>query len=69
MIQPDQDPSPQEDTPMWCLGTDQHLRLRVITTYGPEGRRVKPARAASAALALAPHFAAPLQDNPPAAAA
>jgi transposase len=42
---------------MWYTGIDQHREFCVLTTYGPEGPRVKQARVASAALALAPYFA------------
>ena len=43
---------------MWFTGIDQHREFCVLTTYGPEGPRVKQARVASTALALAPYFAA-----------
>ena len=43
---------------MWYTGIDQHRQFCVLTTYGPEGPRVKQARVASTALALAPYFAA-----------
>ena len=42
---------------MWFTGIDQHREFCVLTTYGPEGPRVKQARVASTALALAPYFA------------
>jgi hypothetical protein len=38
---------------MWYSGIDQHKQVCVITTYGPEGLRVKQARVASTALELA----------------
>ena len=38
---------------MWYTGIDQHRESCVLTTYGPEGPRVKQARVASTALALA----------------
>ncbi|MGH8566557.1 MAG: IS110 family transposase [Gammaproteobacteria bacterium] len=43
---------------MWYTGIDQHREFCVLTTYGPEGPRVKQARVTSTALALAPYFAA-----------
>ena len=42
---------------MWRSGIDQHKQFCVITTYGPEGPRVKQARVESTALALAQYFA------------
>lgn len=42
---------------MWYSGIDQHKRDCVITTYGPDGPRVKQARVASAPLALQQYFA------------
>src|SRR3970282_1416841 len=42
---------------MWYSGIDQHKQFCVITTYGPEGPRVKQARVVSTALALAQYFA------------
>jgi hypothetical protein len=42
---------------MWSTGIDRHREFCVVTTYGPEGPRVKQARGASTALALAPYFA------------
>ena len=42
---------------MWYSGIDQHKQFCVITTYGPEGPRVKQARVASTALALSQYFA------------
>lgn len=43
---------------MWYTGIDQHREFCVLTTYGPEGPRVKQARVASTGLALAGYFAA-----------
>lgn len=43
---------------MWYTGIDQHREFCVLTTYGPDGPRVKQARVTSTALALAPYFAA-----------
>jgi len=37
---------------MWYSGIDQHKQYCVITTYGPDGPRVKQARVASTPLAL-----------------
>ena len=37
---------------MWYSGIDQHKQFCVITTYGPEGPRVKQARVASTPLAI-----------------
>ena len=37
---------------MWYSGIDQHRQYCVITTYGPDGPRVKQARVASTPLAL-----------------
>jgi transposase len=42
---------------MWYSGIDQHKRDSVITTYGPDGPRVKQARVANTPLALAQYFA------------
>ncbi len=42
---------------MWYSGIDQHKQFCVITTYGPDGPRVKQARVASTALALQVYFA------------
>ena len=42
---------------MWYSGIDQHKQFCVITTYGPEGPRVKQARVASTSLELARYFA------------
>jgi len=56
VIRKDRGPSPQEGT-MWSTGIDRHREFCVVTTYGPEGPRVKQARGASTALALAPYFA------------
>lgn len=42
---------------MWYTGIDQHREFCVLTTYGPEGPRVKQARVASSALALGRYFA------------
>src|SRR6266545_4563267 len=42
---------------MWYSGIDQHKAYCVITTYGPEGPRVKQARVASTPLALQQYFA------------
>ncbi|HEX9692345.1 MAG TPA: hypothetical protein VGA22_09635 [Gemmatimonadales bacterium] len=42
---------------MWDSGIDQHKAFRLITTYGPEGGRVKQTRVASSPLALQPYFA------------
>jgi transposase len=42
---------------MWYSGIDQHKRFCVITTYGPEGPRVKQARVASTPLELREYFA------------
>src|SRR5258708_36804909 len=54
----DRDPSPQEGTPMWYSGIDQHKRDCVIATYGPDAPRVKQARVPNTPLALAQYFAA-----------
>src|SRR5260370_41953640 len=56
-INQDRDPSPQEGTPMWYSGIDQHKRDSVIATYGPDGPRVKQVRVANTPLALAQYFA------------
>jgi hypothetical protein len=53
----DPNPSPQEGTSIWYSGIDQHKQFSVITTYGPEGPRVKQARVASTPLALETYFA------------
>jgi transposase len=42
---------------MWYSGIDQHKRDSVITTYGPDGPRVKQVRVANTPLALAQYFA------------
>jgi transposase len=42
---------------MWHSGIDQHKAFCVITTYGPDGPRVKQARVMSTALALQQYFA------------
>lgn len=42
---------------MWYSGIDQHEAFCVITTYGPDGPRVKQARVASTPLALQEYFA------------
>ncbi|MDP3775890.1 MAG: transposase [Gemmatimonadales bacterium] len=42
---------------MWYSGIDQHQRDCVITTYGPDGPRVKHARVPSTPLALQLYFA------------
>lgn len=42
---------------MWYSGIDQHKQYGVITTYGPEGPRVKQARVPSTALPLQQCFA------------
>ena len=42
---------------MWYSGIDQHKQFGVITTYGPDGPRVKQARVANTPLALARYFA------------
>lgn len=42
---------------MWYSGIDQHKQYCVITTYGPEGPRVKQARIPSTPLALQQYFA------------
>jgi len=42
---------------MWYSGIDQHKAFCLITTYGPEGPRVKPARVACTPLALQQYFA------------
>ncbi len=42
---------------MWHSGIDQHKQYCVITTYGPEGPRVKQARVPSTPLALEQYFA------------
>lgn len=42
---------------MWYSGIDQHKRDSVITTYGPEGPRVKQARVANTPLVMAQYFA------------
>ena len=52
MIRNDPNPSPQGGTSIWYSGIDQHKQFSVITTYGPEGPRVKQARVASTPLAL-----------------
>jgi transposase len=41
---------------MWYSGIDQHKPYCVITTYGPEGPRVKQARVASSPVALERYF-------------
>ncbi|MGH7615381.1 MAG: transposase, partial [Gemmatimonadales bacterium] len=41
---------------MWYSGIDQHRAFCVITTYGPDGPRVKQARVPSTALALLEKF-------------
>ena len=48
MIREDRGPSPQEGT-MWYTGIDQHRQFCVLTTYGPEGPRVKQAKVPSTA--------------------
>ena len=42
---------------MWYSGIDQHKQYCVITTYGPEGPRVKQARVSNTSLAIAGYFA------------
>lgn len=42
---------------MWYSGIDQHKPFCLITTYGPDGPRVKQARVASTPLALQQYFA------------
>lgn len=42
---------------MWYSGIDQHKRDCVITTYGPDGPRVKQARVANTPLAMAQYVA------------
>src|SRR5439155_24374066 len=42
---------------MWYSGIDQHKAYCVITTYGPDGPRVKQARVASTPLAVQQYFA------------
>jgi len=42
---------------MWYSGIDQHKRDSVITTYGPDGPRVKQARVANTPLVMAQYFA------------
>ena len=42
---------------MWYSGIDQHKQYCVITTYGPEGPRVKQVRVPSTPLALQLYFA------------
>ena len=42
---------------MWYSGIDQHKAFCLITTYGPEGPRVKQARVACTPLALQQYFA------------
>jgi len=42
---------------MWYTGIDQHQQFCVLTTYGAEGPRVKPARVPSAPLALQAYVA------------
>jgi transposase len=42
---------------MWHSGIDQHKQVCVITTYGPEGPRVKQSRVASTPLEVARYFA------------
>jgi transposase len=42
---------------MWYSGIDQHKQFCLITTYGPDGPRVKQARVASTARALIQYFA------------
>ena len=46
MIEQDQNPSLQEGTSMWYSGIDQHKAFCLITSYGPEGGRVKQTRVA-----------------------
>ncbi|MGH8583054.1 MAG: IS110 family transposase [Gammaproteobacteria bacterium] len=41
---------------MWYSGIDQHRAFCVITTYGPDGPRVKQARVPSTALGLQQYF-------------
>jgi len=60
VIREDRDPPLQEGTPMWFSGIDQHKQYCVITTYGPDGPRVKQARVASTPLALGGTLAMPL---------
>jgi transposase len=42
---------------MWYSGIDQHKRDSVITTYGPDGPRVKQARVANTPLVMAQYVA------------
>jgi len=42
---------------MWHSGIDQHKQFGVITTYGPEGPRVKQSRVPSTSLEVARYFA------------
>jgi len=42
---------------MWYTGIDQHKQFCVLTTYGPDGPRVKQARVASTPLAIQQYFA------------
>ena len=42
---------------MWYSGIDQHKAYCVITTYGPDGPRIKQARVASTSLAVQQYFA------------
>jgi transposase len=42
---------------MWHSGIDQHKQFCVITTYGPEGPRVKQSRVASTPLEVTRYFA------------
>ena len=42
---------------MWYSGIDQHKRDSVLTTYGPDGARVKQARVTNTPLAMAQYFA------------
>jgi transposase len=43
---------------MWYSGIDQHRRDSVITTYGPDGPRVKQTKVANTPLTLARYFGA-----------
>jgi hypothetical protein len=43
---------------MWYTGIDQHRQFCVLTTYGPEGPRVKQAMVPSRGAALAEYFRA-----------
>src|SRR5260370_40748733 len=56
-INQDRDPSPQEGTPMWHSGIDQHKRDPVTATYGLDGPRAIQLRAANTPLTLSQNVA------------